>query len=210
MVTAVFFGVVLADLLGLTGATAAGAVVVPLLATQILWVNLVTDSGPALALGVDPEIDDVMARPPRGLGEPILDRPMWRRVLGVGLALGLMTLVSIDRFLPGGLLPGEGSLETARTAGFTTLVLAQLLLAVSARSQTQPAWRRLGSNRWLLAALALGAALQVAVVEMPPFQRAFGTTSLTPGQWAWTVGSAVVVLLAAELDKLPDRRRAAR
>ena len=72
-VLTVFLGVVFAGALGLTAASD-GGLVLPLLATQILWINLVTDSGPALAMGVDPEIDDVMARPPRGLHDRAIDR----------------------------------------------------------------------------------------------------------------------------------------
>ena len=76
-VVTVFFGVVFAGFLGLSAATGSGELVVPLLATQILWINLVTDSAPALAMGVDPEIDDVMARPPRRPEDRIMDRAMW-------------------------------------------------------------------------------------------------------------------------------------
>ena len=75
-VLTVFFGIVFAGVLGLTAASE-GGLVLPLLATQILWINLVTDSGPALAMGVDPEIDDVMARPPRGLHDRAIDTGMW-------------------------------------------------------------------------------------------------------------------------------------
>src|SRR5690606_8674648 len=122
-VATVFLGVVLAGVIGLTGASDDG-IVVPLLATQILWINLVTDSTPALAMGVDPEVDDVMARRPRKPTERIIDRRMWTGILSIGLVMGLLTLLTIDIFLPGGLVEGGDSLEVARTAGFTTLVLA--------------------------------------------------------------------------------------
>jgi P-type Ca2+ transporter type 2C len=210
-VTTVFFGVVLAGMLGLTDATGPDGLVVPLLATQILWINLVTDSAPALALGVDPEIDDVMARAPRRPGERILDGAMWHRILVVGATLAVATLLTLDRFLPGGLLPGEDSLATARTAAFTTLVLGQLLFALSARSEERSALHALGSNRWLLGALALGVVLQVAVVELPFLQTAFGTTGLSGAQWVWSTGAAVLVVVVVEVEKLlvgSVRRRA--
>src|SRR5690606_31594716 len=114
-------------------------IVVPLLATQILWINLVTDSTPALAMGVDPEVDDVMARRPRKPTERIIDRRMWTGILSIGLVMGLLTLLTIDIFLPGGLVEGGDSLEVARTAGFTTLVLAQLFNAFNSRSETTSA-----------------------------------------------------------------------
>src|SRR5690606_16473507 len=91
-VMTVFLGVVLASVIGLDAATG-GGVVLPLLGTQILWINLVTDSAPALALGVDPETDDVMARPPRRAGERVIDARMWFGILAVGLVMALATLL---------------------------------------------------------------------------------------------------------------------
>src|SRR5690606_4153592 len=81
-VATVFLGVVLGSFIGLADPGNPGATVVPLLATQILWINLVTDSGPALAMGVDPEIDDVMSRKPRRYDDRIIDNHMWARIIG--------------------------------------------------------------------------------------------------------------------------------
>lgn len=81
-VLTVFLAVLLAGVIGLDAATH-GGLVVPLLATQILWINLVADSGPALALGLDPETDDVMARPPRRRSDRVIDGPMWAIILWV-------------------------------------------------------------------------------------------------------------------------------
>jgi len=205
----VFLGVVLAGFLGLTGASD-DAVVVPLLATQILWINLVTDSGPALAMGVDPEVDDVMARPPRQLTERIIDRRMWTGILSIGLVMAIATLMTIDIFLPGGMVAGNDSLEVARTAGFTTLVLAQLFNALNSRSETTTAFHRMFVNPWLWGALGLGAALQVAVVELPPLQAAFGTASMDLAHWAVAVAMASSVLWFDELRKLLWRVSVAR
>ena len=206
-VATVFFGVLLAAPLGLADAVGPGGVVVPLLATQILWINLITDSGPALALGVDPEIDDVMARPPRARSAHLLGPAMWGRILLVGSVMAAATLLAIDRFLPGGLLAGHDSLETARTAGFTTLVLAQLFNALSSRSQTRTAFAGLGSNLWLVGALLLAVALQVLVVEWSVLQHAFGTTGLDAAHWAWSIGLASTVLLVVEVETLWRRHR---
>ncbi len=201
-VATVFFGVVLAGALGLVDAEVRGAVVVPLLATQILWINLVTDSGPALALGVDPEIDDVMARPPRRSTDRILDRRMWTTIFGVGLVMGAVSLLAIDLYLPGGLVDGSGDLTTARTAGFTTLVFAQLFNLLNTRSSTSSAFRHLFVNRWLWGAVALAILLQVLVVEVPLLQVAFGTAALSPGQWLVTAALASTVLWLGEIAKL--------
>ncbi|WP_202129134.1 cation-translocating P-type ATPase [Pseudarthrobacter sp. ATCC 49987] len=201
----VFLGVVFAGAMGLTGASA-GEVAVPLLATQILWINLVTDSGPALAMGIDPEIDDVMARGPRKRSDRILGPRMWLGILSVGLVMGVASLLTIDIFLPGGLVPGgKDSLDVARTAGFTTLVFAQLFNAFNSRSETTSAFRRLFVNRWLWGSVLLAAVLQVAVVELPFLQRAFGTASLDPGHWAICVVMASTVLWFDELRKIALR-----
>ena len=197
----VFFGVVFAGFIGITGATGE-AVVVPLLATQILWINLVTDSAPALAMGVDPEIDDVMARPPRRMTDRIIDRRMWIGIVSIGLVMSAATLLTMDIFLPGGLVEGSESLTVARTAGFTTLVFAQLFNTFNSRSATTSAFRDILSNRWLLAAVALAAALQVAVVHVPFLHAAFGTVSLSLSQWGVAIAMASLVLWFEELRKL--------
>ena len=202
-VLTVFLGVLFAGVIGLTGA--GEGVVVPLLATQILWINLLTDSGPALAMGVDPEIDDVMARPPRRLTDRVIDARMWAEVLYVGLVMAVVTLLAIDLYLPGGLIAGDHSLDTARTAGFTVLVLAQLFNSLNARSDTTSAFHRLFVNLWLRGAIGLSAVLQVAVVHMPVLNTAFGTTPLTGQQWLVCIAMASTVLWAVELRKLAVR-----
>jgi magnesium-transporting ATPase (P-type) len=201
----VFLGVVFAAAIGLTGA-GTETVVVPLLATQILWINLVTDSGPALAMGVDPEIDDVMARSPRSSKERIIDRRMWTGILAIGLVMSLATLFTIDIFLPGGLVEGQDSLEVARTAGFTTLVFAQLFNAFNSRSETTTAFHGLFVNKWLWGSVGLAVLLQIAVVELPLLQTAFGTAHLDAAHWAVCVGMASSVLWFDELRKLVLRR----
>jgi calcium-translocating P-type ATPase len=200
-VLTVFLGVVLAGVIGL-GAAGSDDLVLPLLATQILWINLVTDSTPALAMGVDPEIDDVMARPPRKLTDRAIDGRMWAGILSVGLVMALATLFSLDVFLPGGLVEGDDTLEVARTAAFTTLVLAQLFNAFNARSETTTAFRGLFSNKWLWGAVALGLVLQIAVVEVPFLQVAFGTASLDLVHWATCLGIASLVLWYDEVRKM--------
>ena len=204
-VMTVFFGVVLASVIGLTDASGADVLVVPLLATQILWINLVTDSAPALAMGVDPEDGDVMARPPRSPKDRILDRHLWQRVFFIGLVMSAATLATIDLLLPGGLFPGSDSLEVARTAGFTTLVFAQLFNALNSRSDEHSAFSHLFTNRWLWASLAFGALAQVAVVEVPFLQAAFGTASLGLEHWAIAIAMASLVFWAEELAKLLRR-----
>ena len=202
-VLTVFLGVVLAGVIGLSQG---GTLALPLLATQILWINLLTDSGPALAMGVDTETDDVMSRPPRSLEDRVIDRRMWAGVILVGLVMAVVSLATIDIYLPGGLVDGTESLENARTAGFTVLVIAQLFNALNARSETGTAFHRMFANGWLWAALALSAALQVAVVHVPFLNDAFTTTALSVDQWALCVAMASAVLWVSEIRKLLIRR----
>ncbi|ORV37377.1 cation-translocating P-type ATPase [Mycolicibacterium doricum] len=199
----VFFGMMFAGFLGITGAEE--EIAVPLLATQILWVNLITDSAPALAMGVDGEISDVMARPPRRVSDPILDRGTWLGILFVGAVMAVVTLMTVDILRPGGFFSGAESLDTARTAGFTTLVFAQLFNAFNARSGTASAIRNLFANKWLWAAVAFGSVLQIAVVHTPLLQHAFGTVPLNTTQWVIAIAMASLVLWSEELRKLVAR-----
>jgi magnesium-transporting ATPase (P-type) len=199
-VLTVFFGVVFAGVIGLKAGDAAPAV--PLLATQILWINLLTDAGPALAMGVDPEIDDVMVRPPRQIHERVIDRRMWGGVILVGLVMAAVTLMALDLYLPGGLFEGHHSVTNARTAAFTVLVLAQLFNAFNARSEKTTALRRLWDNHWLWVAVAISFLLQLAAVYVPFLNTALKTAPLSLDQWLVCTALASAVLWVVELKKL--------
>ena len=202
-VLTVFLGVVGAGIIGLQAPGV--AVVLPLLATQILWLNLITDSWPALAMGIDRAVDDVMIRKPRARDERVIDARMWSGILQTGAIIALVTLLTMDMLLPGGLIEGNQDLAVARTAGFTVLVLAHLFNAFNARSETTSAFNHLFSNRWLWGALALSLSLQVAVVNVGFLNYSFGTVPLTFQQWLLCTIMASMVLIHAELRKLAGR-----
>ena len=204
-VLTVLLGVLLAGVIGLGGPDAGGAVMLPLLATQILWINLITDSGPALDMGIEPETEDVMARRPRARGERIVNARMVAEVLQVGLVMAIATLLTLDMYLPGGLIEGTHSLDNARTAAFTTLVFAQLFNCFNARSEASSAFRHLFVNRWLWGAIALAILLQVAVVHVGPLNVAFHTVPLDAGQWLTCAAMASTVLWYDELRKMGTR-----
>ena len=199
-----FFGVVLAGAIGLedTGE----AIAVPLLATQILWINLLTDGAPALALGMDAAPDDVMRRPVRRLTDRIIDAEMWLGIVWVGAVMAFVTLLALDLRLPGGFVGGSGNVVEARTMAFTTLVLAQLFNCFNARSDRTSAFHRLFTNRLLWGAIALSGLLQVAVVEVPFLNQAFDTAPLGIDDWLICLGLASLVLWADEAKKLLVRR----
>jgi P-type Ca2+ transporter type 2C len=130
---------------------------------------------------------------------------MWAGVLEVGAVMAAVTLLTIDMYLPGGLIEGTGDLNNARTAGFTVLVFCQLFNCFNARSETVSAFRHLFVNRWLWGAIALSAALQVAAVHIGFLNTAFGTVPLSWDQWLVCIAMGSVVLWFSELRKLAAR-----
>jgi P-type Ca2+ transporter type 2C len=204
-VMTMFFGVLLARQIGLD--VEGGTVVLPLLATQILWINLVTDGPPALALGVDPADDGLMDQPPRPAGEGVITARMWRGIVLVGVIMAVGTLYVLDASLPGGFVEGAGDIRYAQTMAFTTLMLFQIFNVVNARSDERSAFSRLFTNAWLWAAVAGSVALQVLVVYVPFLQRAFGTVPMSGRDWLLSTGVASSVLWLREASKLMGRPR---
>jgi P-type Ca2+ transporter type 2C len=127
-------------------------------------------------------------------------------VVAIGLIMALATLLTIDLYLPGGLIEGSQSLEQARTAGFTVLVLAQLFNCFNARSETTSAFRHMFTNRWLWAAIGLSVLLQIAVVKFKPLNVAFGTVPMPLEQWLFCVAISSSVLWFSEIRKWALRR----
>jgi Ca2+-transporting ATPase len=203
-VITMFFGVLLADVLGLSGA-GGGGLVLPLLATQILWINLVTDGAPALALGVDPADPTCMNEPPRPRGEGVITRRMWAGIVLVGAVMAAGTLLVLDSSLPGGLIEGSGTIAYARTMAFTTLVMFQLFNVFNARSDERSAFQGMLNNHWLLAAVALSLALHAAVVYVPFLQQAFATVALGHLDWLYCTVVASSVLWLREMSKVIAR-----
>lgn len=204
----VFGGVMLAGFLGISQPGSQG-VTVPLLATQLLWINLLTDAAPALAMGVDPSTDDVMARKPRKLTDRVIDGQMWGDIIFIGIIMAAVTLIGMDMHLAGGLFTDrsvdaighDAQMTEARTMGFTILVFAQMLNALCSRSHDQSVFVGLFANKWLWGAIALSTLLQLAVVYVPFLNTAFGTVPLSAGAWVECLGLAMIVLVASELRK---------
>ena len=203
-VMTMFFGVVLADTIGLD--IHGGTVVMPLLATQILWINLVTDGPPALALGVEPPDADLMDQPPRPAGEGALTPRMWRSIVFVGALMAAGTLFVLDFSMPGGLFDGTGNLPYGQTMAFTTLMLSQVFNVMNARSDHRSAFVHPFTNGWLWAAIAGSVTLQLLVVYVPLLQSAFGTAALSGTDWLLCAGVASSVLWASEITKFVRRR----
>jgi Ca2+-transporting ATPase len=172
----------------------------PLLPIQILWINLMTDGLPGLALGVEPAERNVMARPPRPPGEHVSAGGMWQHIIWVGLLIGGLTLGAQAWAYHGGS-------DNWQTVAFTVLTLSQLAHALAVRSERDSLLLiGLWSNRPLLGAVALTLLLQLAVVFAPPLQVIFKTTSLTTAELAVCLALPLVVLTAIEIEKSLVRR----
>jgi Ca2+-transporting ATPase len=203
-VLVMFFGVVLAGTLGLVAGPGDG-IVLPLLATMILWINLVTDGLPALALGVDPPDPALMRAPPRSPGASPITRRMW---WGIGVSAAVMcagTLLMLDSGLPGGLVAGDGDVPYARTLAFHTLVLFQLFAVSCVRSEEASLFHGLFANPWLWGAVAACVVAQAAALYVPALQRGFGTVPLGPGDWLRCAAVAAAVVVAREALKVRFR-----
>jgi Ca2+-transporting ATPase len=204
-VLVMFFGVVLAGVIGLVPEPGE-AIVVPLLATQILWINLLTDAGPALALGLEPSDHGVMERPPRDPRSRVITGRMWFDIVYVGVIMAVATLGVMDWALPGGLISGgSGTMDYAHTLAFTTLVFLQLFNVFNARFDNRSAFYKLGSNLWLWLAVLVSTVLQIAVLYTPFLRNAFGTVPLSATDWLLCIAVGSSVLWLMELKKLALR-----
>ena len=173
---------------------------VPLLPIQILWINLVTDGLPGLALSVESEEEGLMRRPPRPPRESLFARGLWQHVLLIGLLIAGLSIGAQAWAY------GRGS-ESWQSMVFTVLTLSQLVHALAIRSESQSLFRRgLASNPWLAGAVLITVGLQLAVVYVPFLQPVFHTTALSSLELGVCFGLALVVLVAVEIEKLLVRR----
>jgi len=179
---------------------------VPLLPIQILWVNLVTDGLPALALGIDPVDREIMKRRPRPPDEPVVTRERAMLMLAQGAFIAACSLIAFSFVY----FFEDETLERARTAAFVVLACSQLFHSYNCRSQTESLFK-LGvfTNSKLLLATGISFVLQMAVVYIPPLQRVFKTEALSLFDWVLVVGLSSMPLWAMELFKYVRRVKAA-
>jgi Ca2+-transporting ATPase len=178
----------------------------PFTAIAILWVNIIMDGPPAMALGLDRGGEEVMQRRPRPRDERILTPARWS---AVGFSAVVMAVGSLAVLV---LAPGAdaeaGVATVAGTMAFNTFVLFQFFNILNVRSDTHTVFRRTTlHNRWLWSSLAVVGALQVAVTYVGPLQRLFDTTSISAAEWAVCIAVASSILVLEEVRKLVMRRR---
>jgi Ca2+-transporting ATPase len=187
----------------------------PLLAIQILFINLVTDGLPALALGMDPMEPDVMRRRPRDPKEGIITRQVWTLIWIVGITIAFVTLwvytVSMLNLTnPSGLgLSPEVAVLRAGTLALTVLVMTQMVHALNSRSGHLSLFQvGFFKNRYLLFAIGVSIILHLLIVYLPPLQVVFRTVALSLQDWALIVLLSASVFLVVEIFKFFIRRRA--
>jgi len=177
---------------------------IPLLPIHILWVNLVTDGLPGLALAAEPVERGVMQRAPRPPGESLFADGLWQHVLFIGLLIGGLCL-GVQAWA---LATGHAHWQTMV---FTVLTFAQMAHVMAIRSEREPLWRQgLASNLPLLGAVLLTFALQLATIYVPWLQPIFKTEALDADELAICFGAAGLVYLAAEAEKRWRRHLATR
>ena len=173
---------------------------IPLLPIHILWVNLVTDGLPGLALAAEPAERGVMQRPPRPPAESLFAAGMWQHIVAVGLLLAGLC-IAVQAWA---LSTGHAHWQTMV---FTVLTFGQMAHVLAIRSESEPLWRLgLASNLPLLGSVLLTFGLQLATIYVPVLNPVFKTEPLTPAELALCIAAAAVVWLAVELEKAWRRR----
>lgn len=196
----------IAEILTIFIATLAGHLP-PLTPLQLLWLNLLTDGAPALALGMEKGDPDVMEIPPRPPREPIINRPMIRGIVVVSLSLTIIVLTAF--FI--GLMWGNGHLDLARTMAFATLTLAELPVAYAIRSERYPLFRvGIFTNRYMQYAVGISVLLLMAVIYLPFMRPIFETVPLGWREWALIVPFVFVPAAMLEINKVLEGNRTRR
>ena len=173
----------------------------PLLAIQLLWVNLVTDSLPAIALGLEVPDKDIMNRKPRDSKKGIFADGLWSKIFAEGTMLGVLTLVA---FSIGNSLYG---VEVGRTMAFVSLGLLELVHSFNIKSEESIFKTGILENKYLVGAFLLGAVLQVVVVLIPTVADLFSLVPLNGTQWLYTFGISILPLVIMELQKKVNELR---
>ena len=172
----------------------------PLLAIQLLWINLVTDSLPAIAIGLEAPDKNIMNQKPRNSRKSIFADGLWSKIILEGIMLGMLTLVA---FSVGNNLYG---LEVGRTMAFVAMAMLELVHSFNVKSEESIFKVGILENKYLIGAFILGTTLQVVVVMVPAFASVFSLVPLTGTQWLYTLGISILPVIIIEAQKLLDSR----
>lgn len=176
----------------------------PLLAIQLLWINLVTDSLPALALGSEPACDDIMERPPADTKKGIFTKDNVRSIIIEGCFIGTLAFLA---FTIGRIFFDHGDEPViGRTMTFAVLSISQLVHSFNLRSEKSLFRTGITGNPRLILSFIMGVIMQVSVISVPPLAAIFKTSSLSPICWLIVIALSVVPLAVVETEKLASRR----
>ena len=181
-IVAIFFGL----LLGLN---------TPLVAIQLLWINLVTDSLPAIALGMEPVDKDIMHKKPIKKNKSIFSDGLWSKIVLEGFMIGILTLFAFS------IGNSMYNLTVARTMAFTSLGILELLHSLNVRTNQSIFKENIFNNMYLLGAIVLGVGLQVLVTIIPAVSKVFKVSSLNPVQWLIIIMISITPIIVIEMQK---------
>lgn len=167
----------------------------PLLAIQLLWVNLVTDSLPAIALGLEPPEKDIMNRPPRDAKKSIFADGLMGKIVVEGFMIGMFTILA---FFIGNRYYG---IEVARTMAFISLGMLELIHSFNVKSEESIFKVGLFENKYLLGAFGLGTVLQLGIIFVPSLAEIFKLTQLNTTQWLITIAISIAPIIIVEIQK---------
>lgn len=176
----------------------------PLLPIHILWINLVTDSLPALALSVDPASPDIMNRKPINSKEGIMNRPFSIRIILQGIMIGVLSLIAFQVGMRQNPDPAI-AIPIAQTMTFAVLAFCQITHVLNVRSTYHSAFRGIFKNIYLWGALIIVAGLMLVVLEIPALENIFHVVDLNPSQWLWVIGLSLAPLPIMEIIKGIER-----
>jgi len=186
----------------------------PLIATQLLWINLITDSFPAIALGMDPGNPDVMKEKPRNAKESFFAGGAGLHLILGGVLIGVLTIAAFwfgyyeHGYSPFDHSAPENTVEYARTMAFMVLVMCQLFFSLAVRNHSKSIFQiGIFSNKYLVGAIVLGVLLQLIVIGIPFMQRAFHLQMLDLGGWIIAISLGLVPLFINEIVKIFIRAR---
>ena len=172
----------------------------PLLAIQLLWINLITDSFPAIAIGLEPPEKDIMKRKPVDRRQGIFANGLWNKIIVEGIMIGALTLLA---FSIGNKYYG---LEVARTMAFLTIGMTELIHSVNIKSDKSLFKTGILENKFLIGSLVLGVLAQVIVVLIPTLANIFDVVSLDSVQWLITIIISIMPIPIMEVQKMINNR----
>ena len=167
----------------------------PLLAIQLLWINLVTDSFPAIALGMEPANNNIMLKKPIKANKSLFSDGLWTQIFIEGIMIGTLTLLAFS------IGNNMYNLVVARTMAFTTLGILELIHSLNVKSEESVLTKKIFKNMYLIGAIVLGIGLQIIVTVIPSISKVFQATSLNKMQWLIVTIISLMPIVLIEMQK---------